>query len=136
MLSSTPAAKYDQRQNRGGVVCTLNDAPRSWCGRGSNVTIDHYDLETALKAPYQYMFQKVSEKALGKYCVMLKVFANFAERSTYCKAEIYAGANFHKNTTRGSRSNNYNNSYFRSKRMCKAVGNNCAVKTFTVFILR
>ena len=69
MLSSTPAAKYDQRQNRGGVVCTLNDAflPRSWRGTGSNVTIAHYDSQTALKSPYQYMFQKVSEKALSKF---------------------------------------------------------------------
>ena len=68
MLSSTPAAKYDQRQNRGGVVCTLNDAllPRSWRGMGSRVTVNHYDPETALKSPYQYMFQKVSEKALGE----------------------------------------------------------------------
>ena len=68
MISSTPAAKYDQRQNRGGVVCTLNDAllPHSWRGTGARVTIDHYDPETALKAPYQYMFQKVSEKSLSK----------------------------------------------------------------------
>ena len=69
MLSSTPAAKYDQRQNRGGVVCTLNDAllPRSWRGTGSKITINHYDPETALKSSYQYMFQKVSEKALSKF---------------------------------------------------------------------
>ena len=68
MLSSTPAAKYDQRQNREGVVCTLNDnvLPRSWSGSGAKVTIAHYDPETALKSPYQYMFQKVSEKALSE----------------------------------------------------------------------
>ena len=68
MLSSTPAAKYDQRQNRGGVSCTLNDAllPLSWRGTGSKVNVSHYDPGTALKSPYQYMFHKVSEKALSE----------------------------------------------------------------------
>ena len=37
------------------------------------MTIGYYDDETALKEPYQYMFQKVSEKALGKESVQLAV---------------------------------------------------------------
>ena len=69
MLSSTPAAKYDQRQNRGAVVCSLNDTalPRMWRGTGAKISLDHYDEDTALKSPYQFMFQKVSEKALSKF---------------------------------------------------------------------
>ena len=68
MISNTPAAKYNQRQNCGNVVCTLNEEnlPQSWRGATGNVKIFHYDQETALEAPYQYMFQKVSEKALSK----------------------------------------------------------------------
>ena len=71
LLSSTPAVKYNQRQNSGSTVCTLNEPsiPQTWMGNritGAHMTIGYYDDETALKEPYQYMFQKVSEKALGE----------------------------------------------------------------------
>ena len=36
------------------------------------MNISYYDNETALKEPYEYMFQKVSEKALGKFLVHVK----------------------------------------------------------------
>ena len=69
LLSSTPAVKYNQRQNSGSTVCTLNEPsiPQTWRGNTrARMRIGYYDNETALKEPYQYMFQKVSEKALGK----------------------------------------------------------------------
>ena len=66
-LSSTPAVKYSQRKNNGSVVCTLNERGIPSCSTrgGSDVAIGFQDSEAALKSPYQYMFQKVSDKALG-----------------------------------------------------------------------
>ena len=69
LVSSTPAVKYSQRQNSGNVVCTLNEGgiPTSWHGLRNKLELGYYDNELALKHPYQYMFQKVSEKA-GSTC--------------------------------------------------------------------
>lgn len=66
-ISSTPAVKFSQRQNAGNVVCSLNERsiPSTWVRGQGSVSIDLYDPENALKEPYQYMFQKVSEKAFG-----------------------------------------------------------------------
>ena len=59
--------KYSQRKNAGSVVCVLNDGgiPSHWTRGKREVVIGFQDTEMALKSPYQYMFQKVSEKALG-----------------------------------------------------------------------
>ena len=59
--------KYSQRQNAGHVMCVLNEGaiPAVWKGGGVVNSIAYYDSECAVKGPYKYMFQKVSEKALG-----------------------------------------------------------------------
>jgi len=64
--------KYSHRQNSGNTVCTLNESstPQAWVGNSrATMNISYYDNETALKEPYEYMFQKVSEKALGEFLV-------------------------------------------------------------------
>ena len=64
---STPAAKYSQRKVAGHVLTSLNNSaiPSRW--RGTDHGMNAKQL-SPLKMSDQYMFQKVSEKALGKYC--------------------------------------------------------------------
>lgn len=66
-MATTPAVKYGQRDNADTVLCSLNERgiPTDWRGAGGKVTVSHYDSERALTKPYNYMFQKVSDKALG-----------------------------------------------------------------------
>ena len=64
----TPTGTYKQRKNSGQVVCTWNEAhlPTKWAGLKGGVQVRSYDDTKSLSKPYQFMFQKVSEKALGK----------------------------------------------------------------------
>jgi len=59
---------YKQRKTAGQVVCTWNEPhlPTKWAGLKGGVQVQYYDDAKSLREPYQYMFQKVSEKALGK----------------------------------------------------------------------
>ena len=68
MLSSTPVATFHQRQNSGQLMCSLNNSllPNEWAGSRAGVRVRHYDAESALSSTYEYMMQKVSEKALSK----------------------------------------------------------------------
>ena len=73
----TPSVTYKQRKNASQVLCSLNQVhlPGKWAGLKAGLHVRHYSEATALKTPYQYMFQKVSEKALskftGQYCRVL-----------------------------------------------------------------
>ena len=58
-------------------MCTLNDSlvPEKWVGSRAELQIQHYNPSSALTASYEYMFQKVSEKSLGKWkAAELKIF--------------------------------------------------------------
>ena len=65
---STPAGKYSQRKVAGRVVTSLNDAaiPSLWRGTEHEMVAKQL---IPLKSSDQFMFQKVSEKAFGMYCV-------------------------------------------------------------------
>ena len=67
-VASTPAGSYSQRKNSRGVICSLNEraVPADWRGGKREVKVAHYDADKALTKPYHYMFQKVSDKALGE----------------------------------------------------------------------
>lgn len=67
-VASTPTGTYAQRKNSGAVICSLNDrgTPTNWRGGRQEVKVVHYDPSKALTKPYHYMFQKVSDKAIGK----------------------------------------------------------------------
>ncbi len=68
LLTKTPSLTYQQRKTAGHVVARVNDGllPAKWAGLKRGVQVKHYNEITALTTPYQHMFQKVSEKALGK----------------------------------------------------------------------
>ena len=50
------------------MACVLNEEaiPVVWKGAGVTSSIGYYDTENAIEEPYKYMFQKVSEKAMGE----------------------------------------------------------------------
>lgn len=50
------------------MICSLSDrgTPTNWHGGKQEVKVVHYDPARALTKPYHYMFQKVSDKAIGK----------------------------------------------------------------------
>lgn len=67
LLPGTPGVRYSQRQNAGNVTCVLNEEiiPSVWRGAGLASSIGYHDINTAIKEPYKYMFQKASGKALA-----------------------------------------------------------------------
>ena len=67
-IASTPAGPYSHRKNSRAVVCSLNerDIPTNRHGWKQEVKVVHYDATKALTKPYHYMFQKISDKAIGK----------------------------------------------------------------------
>lgn len=63
---STPATKYSQRKRQGQSVASLNTAasPSLWTRTACDMGIKQFK---PMKDPAQYMFQKVSQKALSKF---------------------------------------------------------------------
>ena len=86
-VPSTPAGPYGQRKNSGAVSCSLNEGSGStnWRRREQLVRVAHYDAATALTKPFHYMFQKVSDKAIGKKIVHDSDFT-FSELVCMCSS--------------------------------------------------
>ncbi len=68
MISSSPSVLYSQRKNSGHALCSMNDSllPGKWAGTRAAIKVQPCDPEFALTGSYQYMFQKVSDKALSE----------------------------------------------------------------------
>ena len=67
--SATPSAKYSSRSNAGEVVSEFGNTNNAqWAGDGRRgCKITHFDPALEIMPKVKYMFQKMSEKAIGLF---------------------------------------------------------------------
>lgn len=70
LLRNTPSLKYESRIGKGDVVASYDISEKTdinWKGCAKKITIKNYNEDCNVKKTYQHMFQKLQEKADGKY---------------------------------------------------------------------